>query len=579
MTLIFRKPLPNVEHPEMPADVVIVGGGPAGMACALRLSQLIDDHNARHPEALLSKENIYVLEKAREAGQHCLSGALLDPRSMQELLPGFESEAPLDAVVHKDAVYFLTRTGHYQLPITPPPLQDHGNYVISINRFVKWLAGKVEAAGITIFTGFAGSELLFDRDPDGNRVTGVRTDDKGVDKQNQQKSNFEPGYDVKAKVVVLAEGTRGSLTKQLIQKFDLMKDRNPQTYGVGVKELWEVPSGRIQAGEVIYTMGYPLTTKEYGGAWIYGSKDNIVSLGFVTGLDYHDPRLDPQHVLQTFKQHPLIAKLLAGGKMIRYGAKALPYGGWWSLPPLAGDGWMIIGDSAGFLNSARLKGIHLAIKSGMLAAETAFEALVKSDSSAAASSAVLGKFQRRVETSWIKDELWPVRNFHQGFKNGMVAGVFNTVLQEIFDGGIRNRVPSHPGHESLQPLANLPANGGREANMLGPAKGDGKLTFDKLTDLYHSGTKHEEDQPAHLLIQDTNVCNDRCVKEFGSPCQNFCPANVYEMVDDDTAPNGKRISLNPANCVHCKTCDIQDPYQIITWVPPEGGGGPNYDGM
>jgi electron-transferring-flavoprotein dehydrogenase len=570
MTLIFRKPIPNVEHPEMPADVVIVGGGPAGMACALRLSKLIDDHNVRHPESPLSKENICVLEKAREAGQHCLSGALLDPRSMKELLPGFESEAPLDAVVHKDAVYFLTRTGHFQLPVTPPPMQDHGNYIISINRFVKWLAGKVEAAGITIFTGFAGSELLYDD----NRVSGVRTDDKGVDKQNQPKSNFEPGYDIKAKVVILAEGTRGSLTKQLIQKFDLMKDRNPQTYGVGIKELWEVPSGRIQAGEVIYTMGYPLTTKEYGGAWIYGSKDNIVSLGFVTGLDYHDPRLDPQHVLQTFKQHPFIARLLSGGKMIRYGAKSLPYGGWWSLPPLGGDGWMIIGDSAGFLNSARLKGIHLAIKSGMLAAETAFEALVRSDSS----TATLGRLQRRVETSWIQDELWPVRNFHQGFKNGMVEGVFNTVLQDIFDGGLRNRLPSHAGYENLEPLANLPA-GGPEANLLGPAKGDGKLTFDKLTDLYHSGTKHEEDQPAHLLIADTDICNERCVKEFGSPCQNFCPANVYEMADDPAAPHGKRISLNPANCVHCKTCDIQDPYQIITWVPPEGGGGPNYDGM
>ena len=570
MTLIFRKPIPNVEHPEMPADVVIVGGGPAGMAGALRLSKLIDDHNVRHPESPLSKENICVLEKAREAGQHCLSGALLDPRSMKELLPGFESEAPLDAVVHKDAVYFLTRTGHFQLPVTPPPMQDHGNYIISINRFVKWLAGKVEAAGITIFTGFAGSELLYDD----NRVSGVRTDDKGVDKQNQPKSNFEPGYDIKAKVVILAEGTRGSLTKQLIQKFDLMKDRNPQTYGVGIKELWEVPSGRIQAGEVIYTMGYPLTTKEYGGAWIYGSKDNIVSLGFVTGLDYHDPRLDPQHVLQTFKQHPFIARLLSGGKMIRYGAKSLPYGGWWSLPPLGGDGWMIIGDSAGFLNSARLKGIHLAIKSGMLAAETAFEALVRSDSS----TATLGRLQRRVETSWIQDELWPVRNFHQGFKNGMVEGVFNTVLQDIFDGGLRNRLPSHAGYENLEPLANL-RDGGPEANLLGPAKGDGKLTFDKLTDLYHSGTKHEEDQPAHLLIADTDICNERCVKEFGSPCQNFCPANVYEMADDPAAPHGKRISLNPANCVHCKTCDIQDPYQIITWVPPEGGGGPNYDGM
>src|SRR6266403_3676293 len=569
--LVFRKPLENIPRPQMEADVVIVGGGPSGMACALRLSQLIDDHNAKHPDSQLSKENIYVLEKSRETAQHLLSGALLDPRSMRELLPGFEKEAPIDAEVVKEAVYFLTEKRKFKLPVTPPPLRDHGNYVISINRFVKWMGEKVEAAGITVFNGFAGSELLIEDD----RVIGVRTDDKGVDKEGNPKSNFEPGYDLKAKCVILAEGSRGSLTKQLVARFNLDHDRNPQTYGVGVKELWEVPSGRIAKGEVIYTMGYPLTMHEYGGAWIYGSKDNIVSLGYVTGLDYQDPRLDPQHVLQEFKKHRFIAKLLEGGKMIRYGAKSLPYGGWFAIPPVAGDGWMILGDSAGFLNSQRLKGIHLAIKSGMLAAETAFEALVKSDSSAA----TLGNFERRVETSWIKDELWPVRNFHQGFKNGMVAGVFNTALQEIFDGGLRNRAPSHAGHENLQSLANLPTGGGPEAHMLGPAKGDGKLTFDKLTDLYHSGTKHEEDQPAHLLIQDTNICNERCVKEFGSPCQNFCPANVYEMVDDDTAPNGKRISLNPANCVHCKTCDIQDPYQIITWVPPEGGGGPNYDGM
>jgi len=570
--LIFRKPLEDIERPQMPADVVIVGGGPAGMACALRLSQLIEQHNSQHPGSPLSKENIYVLEKAREIGQHCLSGALLDPRSMRELLPGFEKEAPLEAPVMQEAVYFLTQKGKLKLPITPPPLRDQGNYVISLNRFVKWLGSKVEEAGITIFTGFAGSELLYD----GDRVAGVRTDDKGVDKNNQPKSNFEPGYDLQAKVVILAEGPRGSLTKQLIAKLDLMKDRNPQVYGQGIKELWEVPSGRIAPGQVIYTMGWPLTTKEYGGAWIYGGKDNIVSLGFVTALEYPDPRLDPQHVLQDFKQHPFVAGLLNGGKMIRYGAKSFPYSGWWAIPPVAGDGWMILGDSAGFLNSARLKGIHLAIKSGMLAAETAFEALKKDDFSAAS----ISQYRKMVESSWIKDELWKVRNFHQGFEHGFWAGMFHAGIQQFTGGrGLRNRYSGSPGYQHMRKLAELPPDGAAEAHMLGPAKSDGKLTFDKLTDLYHSGTKHEEDQPAHLIIHDTNICNTRCVNEFGSPCQNFCPANVYEMIDDPEQPNGKRISLNPSNCVHCKTCDIQDPYQIITWVPPEGGGGPNYDGM
>jgi electron-transferring-flavoprotein dehydrogenase len=571
----FRKPIEGIERPQMEADVVIVGGGPAGMACALRLSQLIDAHNAAHPDSLLSKENIYVLEKSREAGQHCLSGALLDPRSMQELLPGFESEAPIDGACTKESVYYLTRTGKRKFPYTPPPMRDRGNYVISINKFVKWMAEKVEAAGITIFTGFAASEVLFD----GDNVLGVQTDDKGVDKNGQPKGNFEPGYDLHSKVTIFCEGSRGSCTKQVIERFHLEDPNHAQVYGVGIKELWEVPAGRVAKGEVIYTLGYPLTTKEYGGAWIYGITDTLLSVGYVTGLDYEDPRTDPHHAFQSFKEHPLLRGILTGGKMVRYGAKSMPYGGWNSMPRLFGNGWMLTGDSAGFLNSLRLKGIHLAIKSGMLAAETAFDALLAGNTSGAQLSA----YKTRVDASWMRDELYRVRNFHQAFKHGLWEGIFKAGVQQAMGGA--NFGPDsklHPGYQNMRHIDSLnPFSEGR-MQFLGVAKGDGKLTFDKLTDVYHSGTRHEDDQPTHLVIADLNICHDRCTKEFGNPCQFFCPAAVYEMVEESGeggAPAEKRLHINFANCVHCKTCDIMDPYQIINWVPPEGGGGPNYDGM
>ena len=570
----FRKPIDGIERPQMEADVVIIGGGAAGMACALRLSQLIDAYNDQlaglgAPLPPILKENIYVLEKAREVGQHCLSGALLDPRSMRELLPGFEAEAPLDAAVIKESVYYLTTAGHYKFPIVPPPLRDHGNYIISINKFVKWLAAKVEAAGITIFTGFAGSELLFEEDG----VVGVRTEDKGVDKQGNPKANFEPGYELRSKITILAEGARGSCAKQLIERFELEDPEHAQTYGVGIKELWEVPAGRVSKGEVIYTLGYPLTWYEYGGAWIYGISDTLLSVGYVVGLDYQDPRLDPQHVFQSFKEHELVRPLLEGGKMVRYGAKTLPYGGWLTMPKLSGKGWMILGDSGSMLNSQRLKGIHLAIKSGMLAAETAFESMRVGD----ASSAALAGYQTRVEGSWIKEELYPVRNFHQGFEHGLPSGLLKSGIQQLLGGkNLGADFKNHAGYENLRHLDAIGRSTyGREAT-LGPAKNDGKLAFDKLTDVYYSGTRHEDDQPVHLVIRDLDICNQRCVQEFGNPCQHFCPAAVYEMVEGE---GGKQLHINFANCVHCKTCDIMDPYQIITWVPPEGGGGPNYDGM
>ena len=549
------------ERERLDADVLIVGAGPAGLACALHLARLIRQHNESGGKPELSAENIYVLEKGRELGAHQLSGAVLDPRGLAELVPDFAKTAPLDTPVTDDAAYFLTARRAWKFPITPPPLRNHGNYIVSLNRLVKWLGGLVEQQGINVFTQFAGAELIYE----GEAVAGVITEDKGRDKDGKPKDNFTPGYELHAKITVLAEGPRGSLTKHLVASKNLA-GLNPQVYSIGVKELWEVPPGRIKPGWVAHTLGWPLDSSMYGGGWIYGMRDNRVSLGLVTGLEYHNPRFDPHEAFQRFKTHPFVRRILAGGKLVRYGAKTVPVGGWYSIPRPYLDGCLIIGDSASLLNSQRLKGIHMAIKSGMLAAETIFDALRAGDASAAKLSA----FRRKIDESWIGRELRSVRNFHQSFQHGLWRGLAHTAAQYLTGGrGLVDPMRMPAGHEEYHKL-----------DGAGPAperfKGDGTLTFDRLTDVYHSGTRHEEDQPCHLHVLDTNICVNRCVFEYGSPCQYFCPAAVYEMVEE---AHGRRLKINFSNCVHCKTCDIADPYQIIDWVPPEGGGGPNYEGM
>ncbi len=555
----------NVQREQLEADVLIVGAGPAGLSCALHLANLIKKHNESGAKPELSAENIYVLEKGREIGAHQLSGAIMNPKALAELVPDFAKSAPLDTPVTDSAALLFTEGSSFRFPITPPPFQNKGNYVVSLSKIVKWLGGLVESAGVNIFKEFGGAELVYE----GQGVAGVITEDKGLDKNGKPKDNYTPGYELRAKVTVLAEGTRGSLTKKLVAEKKL-DNINPQSYGIGIKELWDVQPGRIKSGYVAHTLGWPVSTDMYGGGWIYGLSNNRVSIGLVLALEYADPQFDPHAAFQNWKTHPFVKKLLDGGKLIRYGAKSLPYGGWYAMPRNIVDGVLIIGDSGSFLDSQRLKGIHLAMKSGMLAAETIFEALKAGDTT----GKTLGEFQKRVEQSYVRDELWKVRNFHQSFQHGMFRGFVQTAFQQISGGrGLIDPMRTGAGHKHYKKLAGAK----RAVNSEERFKGDGKLTFDRLTDVYHSGTRHNEDQPSHLHILDTNICITKCVEEYGNPCQYFCPAAVYEMAKETSG--AMKLKINFANCVHCKTCDIADPYQIIDWVVPEGGGGPNYEGM
>lgn len=557
-----------MQRETLPVDVLIVGAGPAGLACAYHLKQLIKQSNASGNGP--GEIEIMVIEKARELGAHNLSGAVMDPRALNELLPDWrERDFPVERFVEDEGIYYLTQTGKFKAPWTPPPLRNHGFPIVSVNRLVKWLGELCEAEEILIATETPGQHLTYD----GTRVSGVQTGDKGVNKQGEQKNSFEPGALIESRVTVLTEGTRGSLTKEATTRLNLHGEM-PQTYVLGVKEVWELPKSLSTRGTVYHTLGYPLG-QLFGGSWIYSMRDNLISIGLVTDLAYRNPYTDPHYNFQKFKQHPWIKELLRDGKMLGYGAKTIPEGGWFSMPKLYADGLLLAGDSASFLNSQRLKGIHLAIKSGMLAAESILYALKRDDTS----SASLRIYKDLVDASWVREELWQVRNFHQAFESGFFGGMFQVAAQFVSSGrGFKAKLLSDETHTHMSKVKELGLKNRDEVLASRAREFDRVLTFDKLSDVYKSKTLHEEDQPVHLHVADTEICRTKCREEFGNPCEFFCPANVYEMVADEER-GGVKLQINASNCVHCKTCDIMDPYKVITWVPPEGGGGPEYSDL
>ena len=550
----------DVQRDELPVDVLLVGAGPANLACAIHLQRLLKEKG-------LADKTVLVLEKAAEIGDHTLSGAVMNPRGMAELFPDWrERGCPIDAEVTWDGLEVMLpkmRARRLTGFLVPPQLRNQGKVIVSMNKVVRWLKDQAEAAGVQVYPGFAAAEILFEEKDGKERVAGVVTRDAGIDKHGEKKANFQAGMIVRAPVTVFGEGPRGHLAKHLVQRHKLDAGKNPQTYGTGIKELWEIPPerGAEWKGRVLHTMGYPLGTEGYGGGWVYGLDKNRLSIGYVVGLDHHDARLDPHALFVRWKQHPSIASLLEGGKVLRYGAKTVPEGGYFSMPRLFGDGYVLVGDTAGFLNASTLKGVHLAIRSGMLAAEAIADALVAGDFSAKK----LARYGEMFEASWAKEELWRVRNWRQAFDQGLFAGMLDAGVQMLTGGrGLVKRREGHADHQTMRPVV--------QSRMSKPAF-DGQLAMDKLTDVYHSGTVHDEDQPPHLLVTDTTICVERCTAEFGNPCQHFCPAAVYEWPKEGKASGP---IINFSNCVHCKTCDIADPYGVIEWVVPEGGGGPKY---
>ncbi|TQF76444.1 electron transfer flavoprotein-ubiquinone oxidoreductase [Elioraea sp. Yellowstone] len=539
-----------MQREAMEFDVVIVGAGPAGLAAAIRLKQAAGQAGR--------EISVCVLEKGAEVGAHILSGAVIEPRALDELLPDWASlGAPITTPVREDRFLYLTAKRAIRLP-TPPPMHNRGNWIVSLGQVCRWLAAQAEALGVEIYPGFAAAEVLFE----GDRVVGVATGDQGIAKDGTRKPSFQPGMELRAAYTLFAEGCRGSLTKELERRFGLREGRQPQTYGIGIKELWEVPKETHRPGLVLHTIGWPLASDTYGGSFLYHWGENLVAYGFVVGLDYPNPWLSPFEEMQRFKTHPAIRPHFAGGKRIAYGARALNEGGLQAIPRLVFPGGALIGCAAGFLNVPKIKGSHTAMKSGMLAAEAIVEAL------AGARPDVLESYPSALERSWVHEELARARNIRPAFaKFGLWGGLAYAGLDTYI---LRGRAPwtfgHHPDHESLKEASAAP--------RIDYPRPDGVLTFDRLSSVYLSNTNHEEDQPSHLRLADPALAVAHNLARYGGPEARYCPAGVYEFVGVEEGQ--PRLVVNAQNCVHCKTCDIKDPKQNITWVTPEGGGGPVY---
>ncbi len=543
----------TVERDSLEYDVVIVGSGPSGLAAGIRIRQLCEENG--------KDLSVCILEKASEVGAHILSGAVLQPTALNELIPDWKDKnAPLNTPVTSDRFVFLTKKSAFRLP-TPPQMNNHGNYIISLGNLCRWLAEQAEAIGVDIYPGYAASEVLYD----GDTVKGVATGDMGIGRDGQPTANYTPGAELHARYTLFAEGCRGSLTKTLLERFSLRDNVDPQTFGIGIKELWEIDEKKHKQGTVWHSIGWPLDRQTYGGSFLYHLEDNQVSIGFVVGLDYQNPYLSPFEEFQRFKHHPSVKSVLENGRRIAYGARALNEGGFQSIPKLTFPGGALIGDCAGFLNTPKIKGTHTSMKSGMIAAESAFEYLTSE------SSREQPDYTEKLKQSWVWDELYRARNIRPAFQKGMWAGLMYSGLDTYL---FRGRAPwtfhHHEDHASLKKAA--------ESKQIEYPKPDGVISFDKNSSVFLSNTNHEENQPIHLTLADDRIPIDVNLKLYDAPEQRYCPAGVYEIIRDQ-ADDEPRLMINAQNCVHCKTCDIKDITQNINWVVPEGGGGPNYPNM